>query len=265
MTAQNQPLGHAIVGRGPARVIVLNDWVTDTSSWDAALHYLDEESVTYVFADLRGYGRSRALGGSYTVTEAAGDVLALASSLDFERFSVVGHSMSSLIALHLAQHAPERIERAVLLTPPPPRGFGGDQATVDYFTSVALGDDAKRLAALVHIIGDRLSRGWARYKLSRWRATAEPQAVAGYALMFVRDGLPEPELKVRVPVLAITGEQDGEAMRSAATRKALAPLCERLDVIPLEQCGHYPMQELPPLLATHVERFILGEPALFAN
>lgn len=258
MAAENEVLGHTVVGRGQAHVIVLNDWVTDTSSWDAARNYLDQERATYVFADLRGYGRSRGQGGAYTVKEGSSDVLALASALGFERFSVVGHSMSSLIALHLAQHAPERVERAVLLTPPPPRGFGGDPATVEYFTSVALGDDDKRLGALVNLVGERMAPGWARYKLSRWRATSEPRAVAGYALMFVRDGLPEPELTVRVPVLAITGEQDGEAMRSAATRKALAPLCERLDVIPIQECGHYPMQELPPLLVTHVERFILG-------
>lgn len=258
MAADNEVLGHTVVGHGPARVIVLNDWVTDTSSWDAARNYLDEASATYVFADLRGYGRSRGLAGEYTVEEGAGDVLALASSLGFERFSVIGHSMSSLIALHLAQHALERVERAVLLTPPPPRGFGGDPATVEYFTSVSLGDDDQRLAALVNLVGDRLSSGWARHKLLRWRATSEPRAVAGYALMFVRDGLPEPELPVRVPVLAITGERDGEPMRSAATRKALAPLCERLDVIPIDECGHYPMQEVPPLLVTHVERFILG-------
>jgi pimeloyl-ACP methyl ester carboxylesterase len=260
VTTENQILGHVVVGRGPVRVIVLNDWLSDTSSWDAARNYLDEESVTYVFADLRGYGRSRGLGGAYTVKEAAGDVLELASSLGFERFAIVGHSMSALIALYLAQHAPQRIERAALLTPAPPRGFGGDQATVDHFTSVSLGDDAKRLTALNAFVGDRLSHVWVQYKLSRWRATAEPRAVAGYALMFVRDGLPEPELKVRVPVLAITGEQDGDAMRSAATKKALEPLCERLTVIPLEQCGHYPMQEVPPLLVSHLERFILEAP-----
>jgi hypothetical protein len=41
----------------------------------------------------------------------------------------------------------------------------------------------------------------------------------------------------------------------------LGPLCERLTLVSLIQCGHYPMQEAPPLLVTTVERFLCGEPA----
>jgi pimeloyl-ACP methyl ester carboxylesterase len=77
--------------------------------------------------------------------------------------------------------------------------------------------------------------------------------------MFARRGLPDQAARVRCPLLAVTGEQDIEVMRQAAVTKLLAPLCEQLTVTPLAECGHYPMQEAPPLLVAIVERFLAGD------
>ena len=249
-------LGHAVLGSGPRKVIVANDWICDTSTWDAARAVLDRAAFTWVFADLRGYGRSMGRGGEFTLLEAAGDVLALADALGFARFSFVGHSMSTLIAFHLAQHSPERIESAVALTPVPPEGFGLDEATLEKLRAIARGDDAKRTRWLRWRLGARMSEGWARFKAERWRACADPEAVAGYAAMFARRGLPEPTARIGCPLLAVTGEEDIEQMRREAAMKLLAPLCDRLTVTSLAECGHYPMQEMPPLLVAIVEGFL---------
>lgn len=120
-------------------------------------------------------------------------------------------------------------------------------------------DDAKRLHTLRTMWGDRLSEGWVRFKVARWRACADPEAVARYAAMFARDGLPDPKASITVPVLAVTGEQDAPIMRREAVTGFLAPLCEQLVVTPLVECGHYPMQEAPPLLVTILERFLAGD------
>ena len=249
-------IGYETFGSGNSRVVVLNDWIGDTSTWDGARGYLDRERLTWCFADLRGYGRSMGQSGSFTVEEAAGDVVAVADALGWSRFSIVGHSMSSLVALHLGQRRPERIERVVVLTPPPPAGFGVDDATLAGMQSVGSGDDARRMGALKRMLGDRLSEGWLRFKMERWRACADPEAVAGYVRMFARDGLPDPKATISVPVLAVTGEQDGEIMRREAVTRLLSPLCARLTVAPLTESGHYPMQETPPLLVATVEGFL---------
>jgi pimeloyl-ACP methyl ester carboxylesterase len=233
----------------------LNDWLSDTSSWSGARPYLDEKTFTWIFADLRGYGRSRSLPGSYTLGEAAADVLELAASLDWPRFSLVGHSMSTLVGLHLAQHSPQHIERLVLLTPPPIAGFG-DPAAVNALHSLALADDAGRAVMIQGLWGGRLLEQWSRFKLARWREATDAKAAAAYALMFARDGLPDVKKPVAAPVLAVTGEQDMEPMRQAAVTQTLAPLCENLMVAPISISGHYPMQEAPPLLVTIVDRFL---------
>jgi pimeloyl-ACP methyl ester carboxylesterase len=116
-----------------------------------------------------------------------------------------------------------------------------------------------RLSVLKERFGNRLSPGWTAYKAARWRASCDPAAASAYVVMFARDGLPDPTARIAVPVLAITGEHDAEPMRSAAVTRALSPLCDRLRVVPLADSGHYPMQEMPPLLVAHVERFLSSE------
>jgi 3-oxoadipate enol-lactonase len=249
-------IGHEQVGVGPTRVVVMNDWLCDTSTWDGARVLLDLERFTFVFVDLRGYGRSRGRAGAFTVLEAAADVIALADALGWVRFAVIGHSMSALVALHLAQHHAERIARVVALTPPPPMGFGADEATMAGARALALADDATRLALLQQRFGARLSHLWPSYKASRWRSCADPIAAAGYVAMFARDGLPHPTARIAAPVLAITGEQDAPPMRCEAVTRALEQFCEQLVVTPLADSGHYPMQEMPPLTVALVERFL---------
>jgi 3-oxoadipate enol-lactonase len=252
------PIGHDVMGTGLKRVVIMNDWLCDTSTWDGARSLLDGTRFTFAFADLRGYGRSRGRQGAFTLEESARDMLALADTLGWSRFSIVGHSMSALIALHLAQQHADRVERAVAVTPPPPTGFGADEAALSASRALALGDDATQLAFLAARFGARLSPGWTAYKASRWRACADPAAAAGYVAMFARDGLPDPKTQIQVPVLAITGEQDVPAMRHQSVARLLEPLCARLEIIRIAESGHYPMQEMPPLTVALVERFLAG-------
>jgi pimeloyl-ACP methyl ester carboxylesterase len=251
-------IGHTTHGIGPRKIVVLNDWLCDTSTWEEARRYLDASRATWVFADLRGYGLSRGQSGSFTVEEIAADVLELAGALGWRRLSLVGHSMSTLAAAHLAQHHPDRIDRVVLVTPPPPRGFGYDDATLAAVRALALGDDDRRTVGLRRMLGDRLSEGWLRFKVERWRATCDAEAAAAYVQSFGQRGLPDPTRAIEAPVLAIAGEEDAPPMRSTALGPVLAPLCKTLTITPFADCGHYPMQEMPPRFASTVERFILA-------
>ena len=251
-------LGHELHGTGADGVLVLNDWLADTSSWADTRPYLDRRRFTWAFTDVRGYGRSRSLPGPYDLPRVAADVLDLADALGWGEFALVGHSMTSLVALHLAQRHPERVRRCAVLTPPPPGGFGADDAALAGMRDLALGDDGHRSAALHAMWGDRLSGEWLEFKVRRWREAAAPEAAAAYVAMFARDGMPDATAPVGVPVLAVTGEEDGEPLREAAVRAGLGPLCPRLEVVPLPRCGHYPMQEAPPLLAATLGRFLRG-------
>ena len=129
---------------------------------------------------------------------------------------------------------------------------------LEAFRSIAFFDDKQRIGALGQQWGDRLSKGWVKFKAARWTSTSSPDAVAGYTTMFGRDGLPDPKAPVDLPVLAIAGEEDMEVMRSATVSKLLATIMRKSTVVPFAQCSHYPMQEMPPLTVATVERFLQG-------
>lgn len=70
--------------------------------------------------DLRGRGRSEITpAGSYGIEAHARDVLELAGRLGANRFNLVGWSMGGAIGLLVANRAPERLTRLVLMDAPP--------------------------------------------------------------------------------------------------------------------------------------------------
>lgn len=257
MTSDTATLGHELFGVGTRGVLVLNDWLSDTSSWTPTRPYLDRDRFTWAFTDLRGYGRSRGRNGSFTIEETSADVLALADALGWSYFDVIGHSMSTLVALQLAQQHPERVRSAVLVTPISPAGSGYDAATVSALCAVARGDDEQRSSAISFLFEGRLPTGWLRFKVAQWRDTSDSEAVAAYLPALSNRGLPDRTSRVARPVLAITGEQDVMPLRRDATAASLAPLCESLVVEAIADSGHYPMQETPPLFVAKVEWFLL--------
>jgi len=194
-------IGFTQYGDGPIRVLVLHDWFCDHSSWEGALPYLTPGRFTYAFADLRGYGASRGIEGDCTLDEAAGDAIALADRLGWTRFSLIGHSMSGLVVQRVAQLVTDRIERIVAITPVAPAGMGLDAATKDVFRSLALAGDEERYAGLTSMWGTRLSDTWIRYKLRRWRETADPTALAKYVDLWGAADISEGARGIATPML----------------------------------------------------------------
>jgi pimeloyl-ACP methyl ester carboxylesterase len=249
-------LGFMQYGEGPIHAIVLHDWFCDRTNWDAITPYLTPDQFTYVFADLRGYGDSRHIPGDYTLEEAAGDVIALADHLGWKTFSLIGHSMSGLVVQRVPQLVEARVARVVAVTPVPPGGVGLDQATIEMFQAIALGDDRARLAAVGSMWGDRLSSSWTNYKLRRWRETAEPRAAAKYVEMWGREDISKGARGIRTPILIVAADRDAPPFQPDALNKSMMPFYPNGRLVPLIECGHYPMQEQPPLLATMIERFL---------
>lgn len=55
------------------------------------LPYLNTDDYTYLFVDLRGYGHSKEMRGTYSVEEASADAIKLINSLAWNKFHLVGH------------------------------------------------------------------------------------------------------------------------------------------------------------------------------
>ncbi|WP_454056753.1 alpha/beta fold hydrolase [Cupriavidus sp. Marseille-Q8015] len=246
-------LGHVQYGNGPVRVLVMHDWLGDHSSYDAVMPWLDGRAFTYVFVDLRGYGQSIELAGEFTVEEIAADCLSLADQLGWDRFHVVGHSMTGMITQRIAADAPSRIASAIAVCPISAAGNRLSPDARAFFYSVIESDDALR--RLFKFITGGLSDAWADRKVQQNRATVAPACRARYLEMLLTADFVDNVRGLETPYLVIVGDKDPGLDSEAMERTFLAwhPNAE-LHVIP--NCGHYPMQECPPYFATTIEGFL---------
>jgi len=250
-------ISHTLCGTGPARVIVLHDWTASSEGDYAAVKpYLAADKLTIAFADLRGYGGSKAMDGECTVHEISSDVGALADSLGWDRFSLVGHSMTGMAVQRLMVDIPGRLNRVVAAVPIPASGFPLDDATFAFFESMASDDDAFK-QGMQALTSGRYGDEWAAYKLAQNRAAVVSGAMKAYATMWSKTDFSEEAKGCETPILVIFGEHDNEALRQSATGGLFETWYPNLEV---QTCasGHYPMQETPVDYAHVVQSYLLG-------
>jgi pimeloyl-ACP methyl ester carboxylesterase len=247
-------IGHTLCGHGPEGVIVCHGWFGDSKVFDPMLPWLDVDAYTYAFVDYRGYGKSKSMTGKYTVAEIASDVLALADSLRWKRFHVIGHSMGGKVVQRVALNAPDRVKSGIAVTPVPACGARFDDQTYQMFADAPESDE-KRYGITDFSVSGRLPPRWVQAIVRASRESSTVEAFRGYLPSWAREDFSAEAEGLKTPIAVMVGEFDpnltAEVMR--ATYLAWYPNAE-LQVI--GNSGHYPMQETPLRLATLIEEFL---------
>jgi esterase len=246
--------GYLQWGWGKHKVMVLSGWFGSSADWDGMRPALDPREFTYVFIDYRGYGRSINLAGRFDFEEAAADILRVADALQWQRFSLVGHSMGGMAMQRVQLAAPERVERMVAVVGVPACGSRMPEERLSLFEK-AVDDLGTREAILDASTGKRLPAAWIMHLAHQSWITSQPHAFGRYLAHWARDDF---SLQVQgnpTPIKVIVGEHDPSmtAERMTATWLAWYPYAQ-LEVLP--NTGHYPMYEVPVALAATVQRFL---------
>lgn len=247
-------LGHRLHGKGRELVILYNDWLADCTSWEPTLPYLDTHTFTYALVDLRGYGCSKEITGTYNETEAAADTLELANYLDRERFHLVGYSMTGMVVERLAIDSPERISSIVAIGPVSAAGIKLTEADRQFFIDV-ITDDNKCRQLADRITGHRLAAEWQEVKLKLARETRTPEAARGYLDMWTLHDFSDEAGKTQVPLLVIACRYDQPQFLDEDLKNTFLKWHPHAELVTME-CGHCPMQEMPVYLQTLMERFL---------
>lgn len=98
---------------GPT-VILLHGYSDSWVSWEQVLPLIDKKNHVYV-PDQRGHGESDRPASGYSFPDFAGDIIAFMDAKRIKKATIVGHSMGSFVAQHVATLAPERVEKLVLV------------------------------------------------------------------------------------------------------------------------------------------------------
>ncbi|HEX7968047.1 MAG TPA: alpha/beta hydrolase [Stellaceae bacterium] len=247
-------IGHRSLGNGEHKVLVLHGWFGDETSFAPLQEALSLDEFTYVFMAYRGYGLSKQQRGDYTMPEIAADALALADELDWESFSLIGHSMGGMAAQRVLADAPRRVRKLVAITPVPASGVPFDPDSWKLFEGAARSLDNRR-AIIDFSTGGRLSKNWID-RIARYSAeTSTVEAFAAYLQSWARTDFSAAIKGNPVPVKVIVGAHDlaltADVMRT--TYLAWYPNAE-LEI--MANAGHYPMNETPVALATSIEAFL---------
>lgn len=196
-------------GRRGGRVLLLAGSLgTDLGMWDGQAPLA--AALRLVPLDLRGHGRSPVPAPPYTIAELGADVLETMDARQIERASFCGLSLGGMVGMWLAAHAPDRIERLVLICTS--AHLGPPQRWRDRISAVTE-------AGTVEPIADTVVAGWltprfaeahpeVRARLRGMLVACDPDGYAGCCsaveTMDLRGDLP----RVIAPTLVVSGAED---------------------------------------------------------
>jgi len=236
------------VGEGDA-VVCIHGLGGSSNSFTPLMPALARQRVLRI--DLPGSGRSQRAEGDLSITRFADVVQSVCARLNVTRAHFVGHSMGTIVCQHLAVDAPKLVRSLALFGPliaPPDvariairaRGAkarnegaaGMHEITLALLNAAISADTRSRLPLAVAFVRESLMRQDAEAYARSCDALADAPAAAVD--------------RITVPVLLVTGDEDGvappQAVRSFA-EKLHAAASVRVVVLP--RCGHWTPVERP--------------------
>jgi 3-oxoadipate enol-lactonase len=229
---------------------------TTLEMWDPQVALLSGRVRTVRF-DHRGHGRSPVPAGPYTLEDLGRDVLSLLDRLEIERSSYCGLSIGGMVGMWLAAHAPERVDRLVLICTsavmPRSAGYGERAATVRAAGSVEVVADTVLGRWFTPAYAEEHSELIARYRAMLVATPAEGYAGCCEAIdgLNLRDDLP----LIQASTLVIAGADDpaipperGKAIADAVASARLCLLDHAAHLASVEQAD-----EVTRLISDHLD------------
>lgn len=234
-------------------VIMLHGYTDSWFSFTPVLPLLDRKYRVYIL-DQRGHGDSSHPTGGYAMEQFAGDVIAFMDAMNVKQATIVGHSMGSFVAQHVAAMAPERVTRLVL---------EGSATTIRNKTVLELQREINKLA-------DNVPESFARdFQVSTAYQPLAPEFLQGVVNQSLKSPArvwrevmaemvsPEANVelkKIKTPTLILWGDKETIFPRSEQDLLVSALKNSTLKVY--ADTGHAPHWERPERYAKDLQDFI---------
>ena len=137
----NVRLEYFLHGHGPERVVLIHGFQASARIWAMVQEALPSDRYTSIAINNRGAGNSDAppAESDFGVPVFAADAHELMTGLQWDAFTLVGHSLGGATAAQFAVDHPQGLKGLVLLDPADPDGRAGSaqeiEAAVDAFTT----------------------------------------------------------------------------------------------------------------------------------
>jgi pimeloyl-ACP methyl ester carboxylesterase len=273
----------AAIAEGPddgPLVLLLHGFPELSRSWRHQLPALAVAGYRAVAPDLRGYGGTDAR-GPYDLRTLAADVDGLVSSLGRERATVVGHDWGGVIAWAAAHLHPERVEQLAILNAPHPvlmreelfaSGEQRNRSRYIFRFQIPLWPEYRlsrqrgwRIARMLRG-GSHVRERWTDDELAHYaRAFDAPRKLRGplaYYRTAFRSALlrrgPRLPGRIGAPTLVLWGMRDRFLGPSFADPTRLGKFASTLEVVRIEEAGHFVQNEAPERVNAELLRWLGG-------
>jgi pimeloyl-ACP methyl ester carboxylesterase len=222
-------------GTGPP-VLVMHGWGAKIEAVDPIIRALSSQ-LTVFAVDLPGFGETALPPAPWGVVDYADWTRALMDELGLGRPSIVAHSNGGRIAIHLAVHHPERVDKLILVDSAGIRPRRG----VRYYRRVALAKTAKHAARLLGRPGRALQQRVLARTASSDYANAGPLRPTFVKL--VNEDLTPLLSQIGASTLLIWGdEDDATPLSDGQTMERLIP---DAGLVVLKGAGHFSYIDQP--------------------
>lgn len=239
-------------GAGPT-LVFLHYWGGSAHTWDLVVDRLAGRDVLTM--DFRGWGRSRALPGPFTLEQFADDVLGVIRDAGVGEYVLVGHSMGGKVTQLVAAGHQTGLRGIVLVASGPARPPAA--LTPDYQEQLSHAYDSDDSIAAAR---DDILTATPLTEASRTRVLIDSSSNSEGArdewpLRGIAQDISELTRAITVPALVIGGENDTVEPVDVLRSNLMPYLSDaRLTVIP--RTGHLSPLETPAALAAAIESFM---------
>ena len=248
--------------QGASPLVFLNGMTQTTRSWRTLARRMTSPRRAILTYDARGQGQSQPGERALTLDLHASDLIALLDHLAYERAHLIGFSHGARVALAVAAHHPERVDRLVLCSATARPTALARTILASWRATLKLGGlEAMSWAALPMILGDAylaeheaLIPGIIAASVQR----NQPEGVARLLeAMNDYEDLSDLAARVSAPTLVISGEQDVLVEAQGAAR--LAELCGGADHLQIPNSGHTVPIEAAEAFEAAIAPFLDGD------
>ncbi|MEW1776659.1 alpha/beta hydrolase [Streptomyces sp. NPDC086777] len=238
-------------GAGPT-LVFLHYWGGSARTWDLVVDRLAGRGVLTV--DFRGWSRSSALPGPYSLGRLADDTLAVVADAGVTDYVLVGHSMGGKVAQLVAATRPVGLRGIVLVGSGPARPAA--QITPEYQEALSHAYDSAESVAWArdHILTATGLPAEVGARIVTDSLSTTDAARAEWPLRGIAQDITEQTRMVGVPALVVAGEHD-QVEPVDVLRGNLVPYLSRADLTVVRHSGHLIPLEAPDDLADAITAF----------
>jgi pimeloyl-ACP methyl ester carboxylesterase len=240
------PTRYRRVGTGP-EVLVLHGWGARIEAVDPIIRGLSARLTVYA-PDLPGFGETGLPPQPWAVSDYSAWTCAFMAAVGLDRSSIVGHSHGGRVAIHLAAHQPELVDKLILADAAGIR----PKRTLTWYRRVAMAKLAK------HVLRRLGSPGRALAQRVAGRAASSDYASAGAMrptlVKLVNEDLTPLLPRVLASTLLIWGELDHET--PVADGQTMERLIPDAGLVVFPGAGHFSYLDQPQRFARVALHFL---------